>query len=56
LKAEFLDHEIKDDLQSPIQAPVLDSFGDVRGLDFFGAGEVGYGAADFEHAVVGTGA
>jgi hypothetical protein len=34
----------------------LNRLGDVGGLDFFGAGEVGDGAADFEDATVGTGA
>jgi len=39
-----------------IQTAVLNRLGDVGGLDFFGAGEVGDGAADFEDATVGTGA
>jgi hypothetical protein len=34
----------------------LNRFGDVSGLDFFGAGEVGDGAADFEDPAVGAGA
>jgi hypothetical protein len=34
----------------------LDRLGDVSRLDFFRAGEVGDGAADFEDATVGTGA
>jgi hypothetical protein len=43
-------------LKSPIQASILNRFGDVRGLNFFRAGEVGNGAADFEHSAVGAGA
>ena len=35
-----------------IQTSVLDRFGDMRGFNVFGAGEVGYGAADFEDAAV----
>jgi len=34
----------------------LNRLGDVGGLDFFGAGEIGDGAADFEDATVGAGA
>jgi hypothetical protein len=34
----------------------LNRFGDMGGPDFFAAGEVGDGAADFEDAAVGTGA
>ena len=37
----------------PIQTPILDRLGDVRGLDFFGALQVGDGAANFGKAVVG---
>ena len=43
-------------LKSPIQASVLNRLGDVGGLDFIGAGEVGDGAADFEDPTVGAGA
>jgi hypothetical protein len=41
------------ELQCSVQASVLDRLGDVGGLDFFGAGEIGDGAADFEDAAVG---
>ena len=41
---------------SPIQAPVLNRLGDVRGLNVFGAREVGDGAAYFKHPAVGAGA
>jgi hypothetical protein len=34
---------------------VLQSFGDVRGGDFVGGGEVGDGAGEFDDAVVGAG-
>jgi hypothetical protein len=43
-------------LQSSIQASILNRLGDVGGLDFFGAGEIGDGAAEFEDATVGAGA
>jgi len=43
-------------LKPAVQTPILDRFGDVGGLDFFGAGEVGDGAADFEDPAVGAGA
>jgi len=33
----------------------MNRLGDVGGLDFFGAGEVGDGAADFEDPTVGAG-
>ena len=42
-------------LQSSVQIPILNRFGDV-GLDFFGAGEVGDGAARFGDPAVGAGA
>ena len=42
-------------LSTPVQGPVLHGFGDVRGLDIFGGGEIGDGAGDLEHAVVGAG-
>src|ERR1041384_8884405 len=35
-------------------ASVLNRFGDVGGLDVFGAFEVGDGARDFQHAAVGA--
>ena len=35
-------------LESPVQAAILNGLGDVGGLDFFAAGEVGDGTADFE--------
>ena len=41
-------------LQSAIQASVLNRFGDMGGLDVFGAGEVSDGAADLEDAAVGA--
>ena len=40
----------------PVQASVLDGFGDVFGLEGFSAGKVGKGAGDFWDAVVSTGA
>ncbi len=40
-------------LGSSIQAPVLNGFGDVRRLNVLGAGKVGDGAGDFQHAAVG---
>jgi hypothetical protein len=43
-------------LEPPIQTPILNRLGDVGGLDFFGAGEIGDGAADFEDPAVGAGA
>ena len=43
-------------LKSSVQTPILNRLGDVGGLDFFGAGEVGDGAADFEDPAVGAGA
>ena len=43
-------------LHSSIQAPILNRFGYVTRLDFFRACEIRDGAADFEHAAVGTGA
>src|SRR5262249_31329528 len=43
-------------LKSSVQTPLLDRFGDMGGLDFFGAGEIGDGAADFEDPAVGAGA
>jgi hypothetical protein len=44
------------ELQSSVQASVLDRLGDVGGLDFFAAGEIGDRAADFEDPAVGAGA
>ena len=44
------------DSHPPIEAPILDRFGDVGRLDFFRAGKVGDGAADFEHPAIGAGA
>jgi len=41
-------------LQSSIQASILNRLGDVGGLDFFGAGQIGDGAADFEDAAIGA--
>jgi hypothetical protein len=43
-------------LKPPVQTAILNRLGDMSGLDFFGAGEVGDGAADFEDAAVGAGA
>jgi hypothetical protein len=43
-------------LEPSVQASVLDRLGDVCGLDFFAAGEIGDGAADFEDPAVGAGA
>ena len=43
-------------LESPIQTPILDRLGNVRRLDFFGAFQVGDGAADLQDAAVGAGA
>jgi hypothetical protein len=43
-------------LQSSVQTSILNRFGDVGGLDFFGAGEIGDGAADFEDPALGAGA
>jgi hypothetical protein len=47
LKKQALSH-------SPIQAPILDRFGDVQCFDVFRAGKVGADAADFENAAVGS--
>ena len=41
---------------APVEAAVLDGFGDVFGGNSSGAGEVGDGAGDLEDAVVGAGA
>jgi len=41
--------------QLPVQAPVLDGFRDVVGLDGLGVREVRDGARDLEHPVVGAG-
>lgn len=38
---------ISADLHLPIEASILDRFGDVGGFDVFGAGEVGDGSAHF---------
>lgn len=38
-----------------IQRPVLHCLGHVRGVELLGAGQVGDGAGDFQHAVVGPG-
>lgn len=35
-----------------VETPILDGLGDVRGADLLGAGEVGDGACDLEHAGV----
>ena len=43
-------------LQLPVQAAVLDGFGEVVGLDGVGAFDVGDGAGDTEDLVVGAGA
>ena len=43
-------------LQSSVQTSILNRLGDVGGLDFFGGGESGDGAADFEYPTVGAGA
>jgi hypothetical protein len=43
-------------LQSSVQTSILNRLGDVGGLDFFGGGEIGDGAADFEYPTVGAGA
>ena len=43
-------------LQPPVQTSVLNRLGDVGGLDFFRAGEVGDGAADLQDSAVGAGA
>ena len=37
-----------------VEAAVLDGFEEVRGLDFFGAREIGDRAGDFENAIVGA--
>ena len=42
--------------QSPIQAAVLDGFGDMRGLNVLGSFKICDGARDFEDAGVGAGA
>ena len=41
-------------LHSPIQASVLDRFGDVAGSNLFRSLEVGDGAADFKNPTVGS--
>jgi hypothetical protein len=43
-------------LQSPVQTSILNRLGDVGGLDFFSAGEVGDGATDLQDSAVGAGA
>src|SRR5688500_12385407 len=43
-------------LHSSIQAPVLNRFGDVTGLNFFRPRKIGDRAADFEHTAVSPGA
>ena len=42
------------ELDSSIQAPILNCFGDVRGFDVFYTGEVGDGAADFQNSAIGA--
>ena len=43
-------------LHSSIQAPVLNRFGDVTGLDVFRPCKIGDRAADFQHTAVSPGA
>jgi len=40
--------------QLAVEGAVLNGFGDVVAGDFFGAGQVGDGAGDFQDAVVGA--
>jgi len=47
-------NDLELNLHSPIQAPILNCFSDAKDFDIFRAGELGDGAADFEHAAVGS--
>jgi len=38
-----------------VEAPVLDGFEQVRGVDLLAAGQIGDGAGDLEDAVIGPG-